>query len=124
VTTDQFSQPTPNGAFLLGEEPDNRSREFGEVTGSMGYYYSGTVLGRLPDGRWTALNPAASDGSEIAAGLLWGRVSISAGDVVATIITRRASANGLDLAWPAGITVGQKATAIAQLGACSIQVRT
>lgn len=71
-----------------------------------------------------ALDPAATDGTEVAAGILTAAVDatlIDRPDGVA--ITRHAVVADHALTWPVGITAPQKAAAIAQLKALGVLVR-
>jgi hypothetical protein len=71
-----------------------------------------------------ALDPAATDGTEVAAGVLTAAVDatlIDRPDGVA--ITRHAVVADHALTWPVGITAPQKAAAIAQLKALGVLVR-
>jgi hypothetical protein len=115
--------PFRNGEYLVGEEPDYRSREVGVISGAD--LWPGTVLGRITaNSKLVILAPGAVDGSQNAVGILWGKAFAASADVSATYTSRSASVNGLKLTWPNGITVGQKNTAIAQLLALFIVVRT
>ncbi len=77
----------------------------------------------LTSTKYTILAPAATDGSEVAAGILWDYCDASAADKQATAVVRLATVKSGELTWPAGITAGQKATAIAQLNALNIYLR-
>jgi len=71
-----------------------------------------------------ALDPAATDGTEVAAGVLTAAVDatlIDRSDGV--VITRHAVVADHALTWPVGITAPQKAAAIAQLKALGVLVR-
>jgi len=84
---------------------------------------SGTVVGKLSSGgKYVILAPAASDGSESAAGILIGDLDASGGDEPG-IFLAHGEAISDNLTWPAGITDNQKATAIAQLRALGIFVK-
>lgn len=75
--------------------------------------------------KWTELAPAAVNGSQVAAGLLYRDTDASAADADAVVIARAAAVNLNKLVWPAGITSAQKATAISQLKqAAGILVRS
>lgn len=75
---------------------------------------------------WVPLNLAGADGSQTAAGvLLDGRNANTTADTRrAVVVVRDADFNGKKLVWPAGITGPQKTTALAQLGATNILVRS
>ncbi|MFO7598036.1 MAG: head decoration protein, partial [Desulfocurvibacter africanus] len=71
------------------------------------------------------LNPGAdpADGSEKAAGIAIDAYDASAADVEGVAIKRDAIVAPSALIWPDGITVGQKATALAELEALGIITR-
>lgn len=112
------------GDVLKYEAPNLYSREAVVVAAGQNLAI-GTVLGRkTADGKLYTLDPAASDGSETAIGVL-------ATDTDATLIDREDAilvarhaivARGA-LIWPAGITAPQKAAAEAQLAALGVLVR-
>lgn len=74
--------------------------------------------------KYTQINPAASDGTQIAAGVLFAAANASAADVNATIHNRDCEVNGLVLVWPDGLTEPQKAKAAADLAALGVIVRS
>lgn len=84
----------------------------------------GTVVGKkTADGKLYALNPAATDGTEISIGVLIEPVDATLIDKTGIIIARHAIVADRAVVWPAGITAAQKATAIAQLEAKGILLR-
>lgn len=62
-------------------------------------------------------------GGAIASAILFGTKDVTTGDRPAMAIARRCEVNGSELIWPAGATVQQIATGIAQLLAQTISVR-
>ncbi len=86
----------------------------------------GAVVGQVTaSGKIKALDPAATDGSEVARGVLIAPQDALSGDQTdGLIIARHAIVSDHALTWPAGITDPQKATAIHQLKALGILVRT
>jgi hypothetical protein len=72
------------------------------------------------DGKMVALDPAAEDGSEAAAGIMIGAVDASLADKPGVAIVREAMIASANLVWPDGITAGEKAIAIAELEALGI----
>jgi hypothetical protein len=70
-----------------------------------------------------ALNLAAADGTQNAAGVLLFTTDATAGAVKTTMIAREAVLSSYGLTWPAGITQAQQDAAVAQLAAKGIQVR-
>ena len=111
------------GDWLKFEEDNLYSRD--EVTVISGQNLAtGTVVGILTaSGKATQLAPAASDGSETAAGVLLLPVDASSGDQPGVIIARHAICSDKGLVWPASITGPQKAAAISQLKSLGILVR-
>ena len=75
------------GGFLVWEASRDYCREV--VTLDAGELEAGTVLGRITvGGKYVAYNPAASDGSQTAAAVLWDKADASAGDVAAVAVVR------------------------------------
>lgn len=109
--------------FVVSEANGARSRDV--VTIASGEVLEpGTVLGTVTaSGKSVQLNPAAADGSEAAAAILYEGVDASAADATRTAVVRDAEVNGGEIVWPAGITDPDKATAIGQLAALGILVR-
>jgi hypothetical protein len=120
-----MSEKTENprtGDFLLSEANGTLSRE--NIIVDTGTLDAGTVLGQVTTGgKYVILAPAAADGSESAAGVLWSRADASGGDAAAVAIVRDAEVIADALIWPDGITANQKTTAIGQLNALGIVLR-
>jgi hypothetical protein len=74
-------------------------------------------------GGWAAWDPAATDGSQTAAGILFGTRDATQGDVEAVVITRSAEVNSTELIWPPDATPDQIAAATAQLKTAGILLR-
>jgi hypothetical protein len=117
------SEPNRLGDWLKFEEDNLYSRD--EVTVISGQNLAtGTVVGIITaSGKATQLAPAASDGSETAAGVLLHSVDASASDQPGVIIARHAICSAHGLVWPASITGPQKAAALSQLKSLGIVVR-
>ena len=111
------------GDWLKFEGDNLYSRD--EVTVASGQNLAtGTVIGVITaSGKVTQLAPAASDGSQNAAGVLLNAVDASAADRPGVIIARHAICSDKGLVWPASITGPQKAAAINQLESLGILVR-
>ncbi len=72
-------------------------------------------------GQYAVLNPAATDGSQIAAALLYAGTTTGADETAdIVVIKRHAEVDADALAWPEGITDDQKAVATRQLSALGI----
>ena len=115
----------PNlGDLLKYEAPNLYSRE--QATVAVGQNLPlGAVVGRVTaTSKLKALDPSASDGTEIAAGVLAQAVDATLIDREdAILIARHAIVARHALVWPAGITTAQQLAAIAQLEARGIVVR-
>lgn len=74
-------------------------------------------------GKWVALDTTATTGGQIAAGVLYGYVDASAADAKGVAMTRSCELTAGEITWPAGISAGNKATAIAQLAAQQVILR-
>ena len=77
-----LTETTHPGGFLVWEAFRDYTRE--TVTVAAGNLDPGTVLGRITaSGKYAAHDPAATDGTETAVAVLWGKADASAGDVAA-----------------------------------------
>lgn len=75
-------------------------------------------------GKYYALDLTGTDGREDAAAVSLREAAPSGADGVAVSLVRHSVVKGTGLVWPAGITAGQKANALAQLEAKGILQRT
>nr|WP_283811052.1 head decoration protein [Bradyrhizobium genosp. SA-3] len=112
--------------FVLKEEAHNLSRENVMFSPSQ-FIVPGQIVGATvaaaADKRFAAFNPAATDGTQVAAGISVYRVITSPGSTVKSpIISREAVLKGKDLTWPAGITAAQQAEATEQLRTLGITI--
>ena len=112
------------GEGVISEASGARSRDVGTlITGQD--LDSGTVLGEITvGGKFTQLAPAAVDGSEVAAGILYYPVDASGADAACVVWARDIEVHGASLVWPAGITGPEQAAAEAELKAAHIIVRS
>ena len=111
------------GEFVVAEGNGRISREAITVLAGQ-TLQPGAVLGKVTaSGKYKALDPAAVDGSEAAAGLLYAAVDASAADAEGVAIVRLAEVNAAELVWPDGITAGEKTTALGQLAALNVIAR-
>lgn len=111
------------GAFLLSEGDGHFSRD--NVTLAAGHdLEAGTVLGKITaTGKFAQYDNQASDGSQVAAGILYDKANSTAADVAVCAIVRTAEVVDELLVWPDGsptdITAG-----VADLKAIGIIVRS
>lgn len=76
------------------------------------------------DEAFTDFDPAATDGSEHPAAILFDAVVTASGESARqTIVTHEAAVLDSSLVWPAGLTANQKAVALSDLAKLNIQVR-
>ena len=69
------------GGFLVWEVLRDYTRETVTIASGAGKLAPGTVLGKITTGgKYTGLAPAATNGSQNAAGILWAEVDASAAD--------------------------------------------
>ena len=109
--------------YLVSEANGTRSREVVTLASSNGLQ-AGAVLAKITaSGEYTLLDPAATDGSQVAAAVLYAAVEASAAAKAVVITARDAEVAAHALAWPDGITSPQIIAAQAQLGQVGIVVR-
>jgi hypothetical protein len=113
------------GGFLVWEVLRDYTRETITLASGAGKLETGTVLGKITSGgKFTQLAPAASNGSQTAAGILWGPADASAADAPAVVVLRGpAIVNRNELVWPTGATEPQITAATAALTALGILLR-
>lgn len=109
------------GFFIAHEANGTISRE--TIVVDTGALAVGTILGKITaSGKYVQVAPAAVDGSEVAAGILYDAVDATAGDVEAVAIVRHAEVNKDELVYPTGATQPQIDAIDAQL--LALQIKT
>jgi hypothetical protein len=118
-------EPNTLGDLLKYEAPNLYSRDVATVAAGQNLAL-GTVVGReTATAKLKALDPAATDGSEVAAGVLAADVDATLIDREdALLIARHAIVARSALIWPTGITPAEQDSAIAQLEARGVLART
>ncbi len=113
------------GGFLVWEVLRDYTRETVILASGAGKLEHGTVLGKITTGgKFTALAPAATNGSQTAAGILWAGVEASAVDAPAVAILRGpAIVNRHEIVWPEGATEAQITAATTALATIGIILR-
>ena len=112
------------GDLLKYEAPNLYSRE--QVTVVAGQNLElGAVVGRITaTAKFKVFDPAATDGSELPAGILLGACDATLIDRDdAMLLARHGMVASNAVVWPAGITTEQKTTALAQLSSLGVLVR-
>lgn len=74
-------------------------------------------------GDYEALDPAATDGTQVARGILYGPVNATDADTRCVVTARGTAVNGNELIWPTGISAADKAIATQQLARAGIVIR-
>lgn len=119
-----FTEGLNLGDLLKYEAPNLYSRD--QVTVAAGQVLAlGAVVGVITASfKVKVVDPSASDGSEVAAGVLIQALDANLADRDdGLIVARHAIVADHALVWPTGITVAEKKSAIAQLKALGILVR-
>jgi len=119
-----LQEPNNLGDLLKYEAPNLYSRDLATV--AAGQQLSlGTVVGlESTTNKLHALDPTATDGTEIAIGVLATDVDATLIDVDdALLIARHAIVASAAIVWPAGITAAEQAAAISQLKTLGVLVR-
>ena len=113
------------GDLLKYEAPNLYSRDQVTVAAGQNLLVLGTVVGiETATAKVKQIDPAATDGTEVAVGILATSVDASLIDREdGILIARHAVVADHALTWPAGIAPLDKAAAIAQLKAAGVLVR-
>ncbi|MDV7200198.1 head decoration protein [Roseovarius sp. 10] len=113
------------GGFLVWEVLRDYTRETVTIASGAGKLEPGTVLGKITTGgKFTKLTPAATNGSQNAAGILWAGVDASAADAPGVVILRGpALVNRHEIIWPEGASEAQITAATTALGALGVILR-
>jgi len=117
------NQSPRDAAMLLSESNGALSREVVTIASGQNLQ-AGTVLGKVTaSGEYAQVNPAANDGSEVAAAVLLYEADASSGALQATALVRLAEVAKDKLIWPAGIAQADLDTALGQLAGAFIIAR-
>jgi len=113
------------GGFLIWEVLRDFTRETVTLASGTGKLAPGTVLGKLTTGgKYTGLAPAATNGSQNAAGILWDAVDATDADAPGVVILRGpAIVSRHEIVWPDGATEAQIATGITALATLGLILR-
>ena len=120
-----LSETQHAGGFLVWEVLRDFTRETVTLAAGSGKLLPGTVLGKVTTGgKYTALAPGATNGSQNAAGVLWAAADASDADRAAVVIVRGpAILNQSELTLPEGITEAQMTSLTTALTALGIVLR-
>ena len=113
------------GGFLVWEVLRDYTRETVTIASGAGKLEPGTVLGKITTGgKYTTLAPAATNGSQNAAGILWDKVDPSTSDAAGVVVLRGpAIVNRYEIVWPDGATEAQITAATSALATIGIILR-
>ena len=113
------------GGFLVWEVLRDYTRETVTLASGAGKLAPGTVLGKITTGgKFTVLTPSATNGSQNAAGVLWGGADTTDADAPAVVLVRGpAIVNRHEITWPEAATQAQITTATTALAALGIVLR-
>ena len=113
------------GGFLVWEVLRDYTRETVTIASGAGKLEPGTVLGKITaGGKYTTLAPAATNGSQNAAGILWDKVDASAADAPGVVMLRGpAIVNHHEIIWPDGASEAQITAATTALATIGIILR-
>jgi hypothetical protein len=122
-TVTPLNEQWHDGGFIVSEANGHLSRDQVSLTGAV-KILAGTVLGqKTTGGKFAPLAPASADGTQVAAGILFGTRDVIAADKNGVAVVRSAEVNLSELIWPVGATQAQIVTATAQLKALNIITR-
>ncbi len=113
------------GGFLVWEVLRDYTRETVTIASGAGKLEPGTVLGKITTGgKYTVLTPGATNGSQNAAGILWGSADAADSDAPGVVLLRGpAIVNRHEIIWPEGATEAQITAATTALAALGILLR-
>jgi hypothetical protein len=113
------------GSFLVWEVLRDYTRETITIASGAGKLAPGTVLGKITTGgKYTGLAPAATNGSQNVAGILWAAIDATDADAASVVILRGpAIVNRHEIILPEGATEAQITAAITALAALGIILR-
>ena len=109
------TRPLPRFHFICGE-CDSISLDNITIASGAGLIVDGMVAGIVTaTGKWKIHDPAATDGTENAAGIIVDNHNATSAERIAAAVVRHAEVSAANLTWKTGITNEQKATALALL---------
>jgi hypothetical protein len=105
------------GHYIVSEASDMyRSREQIIVGSGAGILVAGAVMAQqTADGKFYPVDPAASDGTEVASAVLYEGCDATSADVRRVITARDTAVHADQLQWAAAVTDPQKTAALAEL---------
>ena len=118
-----FTEPKHAGEFLKWEVSGGLSRDQG-ILASGQVLGAGAVLGKITSGgKYAVYNNGASDGTQVAAGILYGNVDASGGDTPCVVVVRVAEIWRGEIDFADGMSDGDIAAGLADLAAQHVIAR-
>ena len=116
----KYTEARHPGEHIVSEANGALSREQGVlITGQN--LVAGAVLGLITaSSKYTELDPAAGDGSQVAAGILFAAVDATDADADCVVNVRQCEVMAAALTWPSAITGPEQTAAEAELVAAGI----
>jgi len=111
---------TSLGALTVGTRYTGGGLDLLIADGSSDFIVGDTFTIAVTRGKVKAWDPANTDGSGTAFGVLWADAASASADVKGAAIVRDAEVNKSELVWKSGLTEAQKVTGLAQLAAAGI----
>jgi hypothetical protein len=123
-----ISQAAPTGAHLSSEGNGDISREPVIILSGQGVLPAGSVLGRITAaganlGKYAQYDNAATDGRNVAAGVLWEPVDATSADARGVVHVRLCEVFAARLAWSASADAAAKTAAYADLAPALVIAR-
>lgn len=113
------------GEFLISESDDGSiSRDAVVIASGQGVLEAGAVLGKIAlTGKFAAYDNSASDGTQVAAGVLYSKVDATSADIDAVAVTRLAEVKTSLLSFKSDQDATAKAAALADLKLVNVIAR-
>lgn len=113
--------PIADGGFIIGGFDNNRANIQAMVAAKATEYRPGTVLGKVTaTGIFAPLNPAAADGTQNFAGIMWARRPAATVAQRAAVTVREVTLNSNLLYYENAVTAAQKTAIEAAMSAQGI----
>lgn len=121
---DKQTESNYAGGYIVSEASGTRSRELLTLAAEQ-TIKAGQVLGKVTaNGQYVAMDPAAEDGSEVAAAIAYDAASTGVGETLQIVAhVRDMEFNDAELAFPDGIAAPDRAAAITELAALGMIAR-
>lgn len=118
------TEGTYAGEFLVSEAAGTLSRETVTVVSGSGALAAGTVLSLVTaSGKYAPYDNAGTDGTEVAAAILYRGIDATSADAKAVVVARLAEVNASELVWAAGVDAAGKTAGLTDLAAKFIIAR-